>query len=1227
MFSRNDLFLHKLTYIHLKISFLFRFLIFTIVATTINSIAYSQVQFIENNGQWDSRVKFMSDAGDGKFFLQDKGYTITQIHPDDVKELIKKNHDLKNDKDKPDLPVHDTKLRSHSYSVEFLNAQTPEIVPEKSINTVNNYFIGNDPSKWAANCKIYQVVLYKNLYPGIDIRYYVDASGQMKYDLIVHPGADISNIAMKYKGTNALSLKNKELVIKTTLGESKELAPYTFQTIGNERQEVECRYEVKGDVVKFKIKNYDHNKVLIIDPSLRFFSYSGSQADNWGFTATYGADGSIYGGGIVFGSGFPTTAGPLSNFKGGTYDIGIIKLSKDGQNRLYATYLGGSGNEQPHSLIEDSKGNLVIAGRTNSPDYPTKGNDATKYAGTGSDIIVTKLNQTGSAIIGSMKIGGNGEDGVNIVDRSQNEKKSLKRNYGDDARSEVILDADDNIYVASCTQSNVFPTTPLAYQTQRSGMQDAVVLKISPNCDNLLFSTLLGGERDDAAYVLTLGKNNNIYVAGGTASVNFPAISKSGVYKSTYSTPGTESTDEADGFVVELSNDGSKVLRGTYIGTSSPDQVYGIETDVSGNIYVMGISEGQMQPINAAYFNVGSKQFITKFDPDLSKIVFQTIFGSVNSAVPNISPTAFLVDRCENIYVSGWGGYANYPYLRGNVLGMPVTPEQLIANHEPNPNNFYFIVLSANSDSLLFGSYFGQRTKDQYNASIPTYGDHVDGGTSRFDKRGVIYQAECADCGGNRGTSIVGTPGVWSSVSGQGKTVSGSMCNLGLMKIDMDFSGVYSAIRSSIYGQPGRTNGCVPVEVLFEDTLRMGRAYRWLFGDGSDEIRTTAPSITHTYTQIGKYSVRLITIDSALSCHPQDTSFTTVTIGNNRVTPDFSFNRLPPCESLNYTFTNTSTNYNKIPFKPGTFTWSIDDGSAPFKTDGGETFQHKFAGEGIYNVKLRIDDPDFCNSPVDTTKVLHIALSVEAKISTPPTGCAPYNAVFTNASKGGATFTWDFGDGSAPVIVESPTHLYTKPGTYTVRLTAYDAEACNKTDFTEVTITVNPKPAAGFSYSPLEPVENTFTQYANQSIDATIYSWNFGDGETSTEKNPRHIFPESGTFKVCLTATNEFGCADTTCTEVKSLIRPLLAVPNAFTPHQPGPNSSIKVIGFGIVKMQWVIYNRWGEKVFVTNSPSSAWDGTYKGKIQPIDVYTYTLDAEFSDGKKVRKTGDITLLR
>jgi len=114
---------------------------------------------------------------------------------------------------------------------------------------------------------------------------------------------------------------------------------------------------------------------------------------------------------------------------------------------------------------------------------------------------------------------------------------------------------------------------------------------------------------------------------------------------------------------------------------------------------------------------------------------------------------------------------------------------------------------------------------------------------------------------------------------------------------------------------------------------------------------------------------------------------------------------------------------------------------------------------------------------------------------------------------------------------------------------------------------------------------------------------------------------------VLLIAFNNAGCSDTFPIKVQAKVIPLLDVPTAFTPGRFGVNSQISVVGFGIGRMDWRIYNRWGQLIFQSSNRKDGWDGTFKGKLQPMDVYTYTLDVEFTDGKKLRKTGDITLLR
>lgn len=1178
----------------------------------------AQIQFIENKGQWDQQVKFRTEAGDGAFYLEEKGFTISQYSPDDINTLRSAgSHTASAGNEKP----RGKKIRAHAYKVNFLNAQTPEIIPEKPLSTYNNYFLGNDPSKWASHVKIYQAVTYKNVYPGIDIRYFVDGGMNLKYDFIVHPGASVDDIALQYKGVDAITIKNKELEIATPLGRSKTLKPYTYQPSEANRLSIDCKYVLKDNVVKFQVKDYDKSKVLVIDPTEIFFSYSGSTADNWGFTATYGMDGSFYGGGIVFGQGFPASPGSFDESHNGQADIAIIKLSPDGRNRIYATYIGGSGDEQPHSIIEDPYGNLVIAGRTNSPNYPiVQSPGAITGPGGGYDIIVTKLNASGAALIGSMKIGGTGQDGVNIRDQASdvNQPLSLKRNYGDDARSEVLLDRNNNILVASSTSSTNFPITPNAVQKSLAGLQDAALLILNPSCTNLTYSTFLGGKQNDAAYVLAIGLTGNIYVAGATASTDMTGISPSGVIKSVFVENTIKNDIQPDGFVLELTPNGSSIIRGTYIGTDRSDEVYGIDIDKFGYIYIMGTSEGNMPVINAAYFDQGAKQFISKLKPDLSSYEYSTVFGSVNSPVPNISPTAFMVDRCENVYVSGWGGKPNAAYSGGNTLGMRTTPNAIKPQTDPSGSDFYFFVLEKDAASQLYGSFFGQN--DPIGNGPPlTYGDHVDGGTSRFDSRGYIYQAICANC--FREVPFPGTPGSWSTTN-QATAPNSGKCNLGMVKIEMDFSGVKSGLQARINGKVD-TVGCVPLSVDFADTLKQGKLYFWDFGDGTGDT-TTVPSNSHQYNTQGEYLVRLITIDSA-TCNIADTSYKRLRLSINRVTPSFVPAKAPPCTNMTFTFTNTSTAVQGT-FNPNIFTWDFGDGSPAQTHSFGDAVLHTYAGPGTYNVKLTVSDTAYCNSPQDTVISIRLSPEVKAQFETPANGCAPYQATFTNNTLGGLTFLWNFGDGATSTQV-SPTHLYNNPGTYTVKMIAYDPTSCNLADSTTTTIVVSGVPTAAFSYLPLQPQENFPTSFTNLSTGAVSYLWNFGDGDTSSSVNPSHTFPATGTYNVCLTATNSFGCSTDTCMDVSALIRPLLDVPKAFTPGQFGPNSLIGVAGFGISQMQWKIFNRWGQMVFQSNSIKLKWDGTFKGKPQPMDVYTYTLKVTFSDGTTASKTGDITLIR
>jgi gliding motility-associated-like protein len=674
----------------------------------------------------------------------------------------------------------------------------------------------------------------------------------------------------------------------------------------------------------------------------------------------------------------------------------------------------------------------------------------------------------------------------------------------------------------------------------------------------------------------------------------------------------------ADGFVAKISGDGSSVIKSTYIGTTGTDQIYGIQEDRNGFVYVMGTNTGGSNtnfPIrNAAFSEAGGKQFIAKMQSDFSAYVYSTVFGTA-SGFPNISPTAFLVDRCENVYVSGWGGSmgGQTPYQNSGTSGMTVTPDAI--DNTTDGKDFYFIVIEKDAARQLYGTFFGQQ--DPPNSGTP---DHVDGGTSRFDPQGVIYQGICANCSPGQFPT---TPGVVAP-----SKPAGAICNLAVIKINFDLSGVASGIKSSIDGVDGDTSACAPTLVNFRDTIGIAQTYQWDFGDGSPEITTNSPNTSYSYSNAGTYRVRLIAIDLT-RCFPRDTSYVNIRVRTDRVNVGALATKLDPCNSNTYRFDNLSTVIPAKPFSDTSFSWIFGDNSAPVKANN-RSITHQFPAPGTYRVRLVLTDTNYCNAPDTFAIVLRVSPEVVADFEVQSPGCAPYTAEFNNTSAGGQTFHWDFGNGQTSTAI-NPTAFYATPGSYTIRLIARDPSTCNLIDTSFRVIEVLSKIQAAFTFSPNPSEENIPTTFTNNSQLASQYKWIFGDGEElitfQRDTIVRHQYRQSGTFNVCLITINEIGCNDTLCIPVEAFVDPLIDVVTAFTPNNDGVNDRAAIIGFGVVKLSFKIFNRWGQLMFETSDVQQGWDGNFKGKPQPMDAYGYTLDAELLTGQKLRKAGSITLIR
>jgi len=829
------------------------FLLFIITASGL--YAHEDLFLYPNKGQWNSQVNYRAEIPSGYFYLDTEGFTY-QFYD---KAAIQEIHMGDREGSFETVAVHVVKTR-------FNGANAPGIFEQSEPSDYYvNYYLGNNPDNWAAGVHSHNWVTRKNLYNGIDLKVYKKGDA-VKYDLTVNPGAEPQLIQLAYDGADAVVLKDGQLHISTSLVNFIEQPPFAYQVIEGKFKKVKCNYTYENAALGFEFpEGYNEQYPLIIDPEISFSTYLGSLVSNFGNTATYDNDGNLYAGVIVFGMNYPTFPGSYdATFNGGNIDVGIAKFNSNGTQLLYSTYLGGNANESPHSLVVSETNELYILGTTGSSNFPAtigafQSNFNTggvfNYAGTygfahsnGSEIFVSRLSANGGNLLASTLIGGNGIDGLN---RPNGE---LHRNYGDAFRGEIILAADGGVLVASVTESTNFPGTGGNFQPAfGGGVTDGVVFKMNATLTNLLWATYLGGSGAEACYSLQTANNGNIYVAGGTKSVNFPT---------TASAHQPNFLGGTDGFVLCLSPNGQQVFASTYVGTNQYDECYFVQLDTDENVYVVGQSQGNYPVSAGVYSNPGSGQFIQKYNPILSTAVKSTVFGSGNGL--KISICAFLVSDCDQIYVSGWGGQTNQSNLPfSSTNGFPTTPDAFQSTTDGS--DFYLIVLTQDMASLEYATFFGG----------PVSREHVDGGTSRFDKNGTVYQAVCAGCQGN--SDFPTQPGVWSqtnNASGNGQ------CDLGVFKFNL------STITASI-GINGPSEVCAGVSVNFQNTSVGSNQYLWDFGGiGSSALFT--PSFV--FEEPGEYTITLYASHTNDCLVPDSTqiSITVVPPPEIDVSPDVS---------------------------------------------------------------------------------------------------------------------------------------------------------------------------------------------------------------------------------------------------------------------------------------------------------------------------------------------------
>lgn len=1123
--------------------------------------ASSHIWFAENKGQWKDGILYQGKFYGGKVFLEKNEITYLFYPKEGIKELYhkSKNHHT------------DSVFTVHALKMSFLNSNSNSYVIKIDSNDYyENYIIGNDSKKWASHVKSYKQLVYQNLYNNIDLKI-LSTKNNFRYDFVLHAGANLNDIALKWQGDDGLEIKEGKLFIKTAVGIVYQTKPYAYQIINNKKQSVECSYVLENHVLKFKINGQYNKEVdLIIDPTLIYATYTGSLSDNFGMTATYDNFGNGYTAGICFGTQYPVTvgafqttfAGPFGSFSGGK-DISISKFDPTGSTLLYSTYLGGSGHEEPESIVVDNANELVVFGRTNSTNFPITASVFQPVKSGGYDFIITKLNVSGSGLSASTHLGGTLNEGVN----------SIGFNYEDALRGSVITDINNNIYIGASTNSTDFPVTSGCFQSTLNGSQDGVVAKFNPQLTTPFYITYLGGGLKDAVYSITLNQNNQLYVCGGTESNDF------------YTNIGALNPialGGLDGFVSLFANNGNSVLASSYLGSPLYNQAFFVQTDNQNKVYVYGQTIGSYPVTSGVYTNPNSGQFIHCLDPNLSSTFFSTVVGR-GTGFPDIVPSAFLVDVCGNIYIAGWGGtlFGNNNANSGTT-GLPVTPNAFMSFTDDN--DFYFMVLDKNALTLQYASFFGGFQSQE----------HVDGGTSRFDKSGIIYQAICESCGGF--DDMPSTPSAYSTQNGS------TNCNNALVKFSFNQNTTVAQLAMTTPTPQGCSS---QLTVNFTNTSTNGVNYFWDFGDGTT---STITSPVHTYTSAGTFTIQLIS-NNINTCNINDTTYSSVT-----VYPPLAINPIP---NITICIGDTATLNSMTPVGC-TYTWS------PVSMLIGNPNMSNPKTAPIVDTKFYVTI-NYHGCIKQDSMIVFVKTLTDAQLAISPSnqGCAPHTVNFTNTSVNGITYSWSFGDGGLSSLV-SPIHTYTAAGVYTVQLISHNVNSCNIHDTTYTVITVFPPiiispmpniimclgdtvqlnqiaPAGSlFSWTPANLVSNSaisnpttsptsdtkfyvtisnngcsvldsvtvFVQtnttaqltllpsnsgcaphtvnFTNTSINGTTYHWDFGDGNSSTSTSPIHTYTVAGSYTVQLISNNINSCnkKDTTYTVI-TVYPPLIVPPMA----------------------------------------------------------------------------------
>lgn len=642
--------------------------------------------FIENRGQFQNEFTFIGTTGFGHIALG-----ADSVFLNFAEVLIEGSDD------------QSVVVDGNVLKYVFESAGSVEPVGAGPVEHRSTFLLGSGRESWVSDVPAYRMVVYEELYDGIDLRYYFTGEGP-KYEFVLNPGADPARIRIRVEGHSSLNIINNDLVIALENGDlvyDRDLAVY----YESDKKPIRAGFVVLDrNTYSFELGNYDRNKPVIIDPLIYSTFISGN---NWehGRGIAYDSGGNAYVTGQTISTDFPTTAGAYDQTQNGKMDVYVSKLNPSGTSLLYSTYVGGSDDEWGYGITVDSGGNAYVTGNTKSTNFPTT-SDAYDTTHNGDwDVFALKLNSAGSNLLYSTFLGGSGAETAYRIE----------------------IDSSNYAYITGKTSSTAFPTTAGAYDTSHNGMDDVFVLKLNLSGDSVVKSTFVGGISGERGQDLVLDANLNIYVTGYSDFVSSNAFpTTAGAYDTSHN--GLE-----DVIIFKLNSSFDKLLYSTFVGGSSAERGLGIEIDGSGYAYVAGWTKSSGFPITAgAYDNTykGTQMaYSLKLNTTGKDLIYSTFLGGGGNDQAN----DLALDSGGFVYIIGSTSSTNYP----------VTSDADNATHSGGILDLFLTKLNNDGGSLVYSSFKGGSSTD--------YGYAV-----RLDSDGTLFIA-----GTSSSSDFPTTPGVY----------------------------------------------------------------------------------------------------------------------------------------------------------------------------------------------------------------------------------------------------------------------------------------------------------------------------------------------------------------------------------------------------------------------------------------------------------------------------------